>query len=103
MEVDNCPAGGIMGTAMKHYTLKKKHETVWGWSNRPVTFRKGSTCIPATNLPKGGFWIQSPAVGHSRNTEFLSWLNCYGFWVSADAVQEADASALVPDCPAQQG
>jgi|688.fasta_scaffold1853337_1 hypothetical protein len=88
---------------MKHYTLKKKHETVWGWSNRPVTFRKGATCVPADNLPKGGFWIRDFAIGHSRNTDFLSWQFHYGFWVSAEEVQEADASVLISDCPFAEG
>ena len=88
-----------MEDAMKHYILKKKHETVWDWDNKPATFRKGATCVPATNLPKGGFWISNPAVGLSRNTDFLSWLSIYGFWVSAEEVQEADASVLVSDCP----
>lgn len=97
--VDRDPECGIMEDAMKHYILKKKHETVWGWDNKPATFRKGATCVPATNLPKGGFWISNPAVGLSRNTDFLSWLSIYGFWVSAEEVQEADASVLVSDCP----
>ena len=79
-----------MKDAMTHYTLKTKHETVYGWLNKPVTFRKGANCIPATNLPKGGFWITSPAVGESRNEEFTSWQNHYGFWVPADAVHNAD-------------
>ena len=79
-----------MKDAMTHYTLKTKYETVYGWLNKPVTFRKGSVCIPATNLPKGGFWIQTPAVGESRNREFTSWQEVYGIWVSADMVEVSD-------------
>ncbi len=76
-----------MKDAMTHYTLKTKHTTVYGWLNKPVTFRKGAKVIPATNLDKGGFWIQSRAIGESRNVEFTSWQDIYGFWVSADKVE----------------
>jgi hypothetical protein len=76
-----------MKDAMKHYILNQKHETVYGWQNKPATFRKGAKVIPATNLDKGGFWVQSRAVGLSRNIEFTSWQDVYGIWVSGDKVK----------------
>jgi hypothetical protein len=76
-----------MKDAMTHYTLKNKHTTVYGWLNKPVTFRKGAKVIPASNLDKGGFWVQSRAIGESRNIEFTSWQDVYGIWVSDDKVK----------------
>jgi len=44
-----------------------------------ATIPAGTPCIPASNLPKGGYWIAGPWPGISERAE--SWLRNYGFHI----------------------
>lgn len=75
---------------LPEFVLNRK--SVQGYSfisGRNVTIPMGVKCIPATNLPQGGYWVIGDwcsLVAHKHHEEITSWRDIYGFWVSEECV-----------------
>ena len=54
-------------------------------NGRIATIPKGTPCIPADNLPQGGYWAEA-WEGMSENQK--SWARCYGFLIDPVDVEE---------------
>ena len=68
---------------MCNTVLKNDFQTSYGWANKKITIKRGAFAFPATNLPKGGYWLQ---LDSSYPDEVRSWGHHYGFHVTDDAV-----------------
>lgn len=68
---------------MYNAQLKNDFHTSYGWANKKITIKRGTFAQPATNLPKGGYWLQ---LDSSYPDEVRSWAHNYGFHVTNDAV-----------------
>jgi hypothetical protein len=68
---------------MHNAQLKNDFHTSYGWANKKITIKRGTFAEPATNLPKGGYWLQ---LDSSYPDEVRSWAHHYGFHVTDDAV-----------------
>lgn len=54
-----------------------------------LTVPEGTPCIPATNLPKGGFWLD-PAPESIPGDDFTeSWIRSVGIHLDASEVEES--------------
>jgi hypothetical protein len=71
--------------------LKRDHTDTYGWTNKEVVFKRGSSCVRADNLPDDDngnpyYWIEDVPSGFEDDDEFISWKEIYGFKVPFEMV-----------------